>query len=240
MSTGRDPFAELSHHRDPEPDPAVMREAIGRSVDAFVLQRRQSVRKNHAGGWLKRFLPSTRWRVPVGMGAFAVVALVGALPVALHNLPFAPNAAQEAFAPSDAPMAQRERGAAAPARMGARPLPAPAPPQPVEEPMSIFTGEDVRVGFRLSQSELALFLPDLGVEQAIDSRGLVPGEVAEILDAFKLPNRDLVAIRLRVDDTRFWRVYRPVDGAYARDADLTSRLSGVSDRAEARQRLTGG
>ena len=238
MSSGRDPFLELQHHRDLEPDPIVMRETIGRSVDAFVRARRPSP-KTSAGAWLARFYPSARWRAPVGVAVFALVALFVALPVAMHSLPFHPNAGREALAPRDAPMAEVSREPTASARMGARPLPAPAPP-PAEEAISIFVGDGVRVGFRLSPSELELFLPDLGAGRGIDKQILILGEEAEILDAFALSDLDLIAIRLRVDDARFWRVYRLVDGAYVRDADLTARLADASDRAEARQSLAGG
>lgn len=253
MSAGRDPFDELSRHRDPDADPAIMQATIAQSVAAFRARPAHVVPHGGIRAWLHNRLPSAGWRAPVGVGAFAVVAMLVALPVALRTTPPETVTDMEAAPSPDAPSTQAERGAGATRSMGLRPppersralapaqepalAPTPAPAPPPEGPGSVFEGRDVRVGSRLIPSALELFLPDISGERAIDNLALVPGAQAQVLSAFRLPERGLVAISLRVDRARFWIAYRLVDGAYVRDAASTARIGDAPDDAEAQRRL---
>jgi hypothetical protein len=46
-----------------------------------------------------------------------------------------------------------------------------------------------------------------------------------------------VAVRIRVDAARFWRAYRPIDGSFARDQNLSNLIQDAPDKAEAERRL---
>ena len=118
----------------------------------------------------------------------------------------------------------------------------PGPGQRLEEApalVSTFQGDGVIVGSRLSNSMLELTLPDLTGEQVIDSQMILDGEDIEILAAFRIAESDFVAVQLRVNDERFWRIYTLVNGSYQRDVERSELVSDAQDQVEVTRRLTG-
>lgn len=259
MSTPeRDPFEMLPRFVDPEPDPVVMNATIAQSRDAFLRRQHRAVPPGATSWWTwLRRLP--RWLLPVGAGSFALAAAVVMTTGVLQTTPPSNPANGQAVAdgPAVAPpsaeappiLSRGEDAMVADApdqsaqntggvRMGMQPMPRQEPVDSSLVPMSLFDGDDVRLGFRLTPAALLLYLPEISTEAPIDSQGIVPGEELEVLAAFGLPEQDLVAVQIRVDSTRFWRAYRPVNGAYGRDVDLSALILDAPDEAEARRRLT--
>lgn len=257
MSQERDPFEKLARFEDPEPDSAVMRATIVRSRDAFVKQKSGSVQPKPVSwvDWLKQ---SANWLIPAGACIVAMTIAIVVVPsfnagpptsmdqeTAARRLPPAAPSQSPAQSPTQAPSNELARsrdstadrsGTGAGVRMGMRPGQAPAEPPPVQT--SIFQGNDIRIGSRLTSSALELYLPDISGERVIDSQGLIPGDEVEILDAFRITERDIVAIRLRDGSTRFWRIYSPKDGNYTRDPELSKLASDAADKAEVERRLS--
>ncbi len=243
MSPDRDPFDLLAHLPDAEPDPAIMQATIAQSREAFAQRQRPSRTVAQARpGWFDRL---RTWMAPAAIGVVAVVAAIVVAPGVMRQ-PSAPPApagmpADEAppqlsRAPADETVAEAP-AAEPPRRMGMQPPPAPSIAAPEAEQMAIFEGEDIRIGTRLAATGLDLLFPDLSGDQVVDSQPLLPGEEIALLDAFRLPGPDLVAVRFHVDQEQFWRVYRRVEGTYARDAALSELASDAPDAAEARRRL---
>lgn len=238
MSQDRDPFSLLPLFTDPEPDPVVMNATIAQSREAFTSHQARSGRSGRAPqrNWFYWLMPAT-----FGLAAIAVAVVV--VPGLIQTTP-PQNRDVVADLPTPAPSAPPtlSRGGDEPdtgetgVRMGIQPGPGQAPAA-APQLISVFEGENVRIGMRLSANMLELYLPDLTGEATIDSQVILTGEQLELLAAFRLPGEDLVAVQFRVDDTRFWRIYRPVDGAYARDTDLSAVVSDAADQAEIEQRL---
>lgn len=234
----------LTEVKDPDPDPEVMKAVIAQSRDAFERKEaRPPLAKKRPGERLRK---SLQWLTPLAAAGMAVLAIVLIRP-GLMDGPQGDRSRDPVVA--DAPAAHSEpptlsRGANAPAegsvRLGAR-APQGQPNQQIVDPqtlpMSIFAGDGVRIGFRLTPEAVLLYLPDTAPDTPIDSQGLLPGEEVELLAAFALPESDIVAVRIRVDAARFWRAYTATGGALARDAELSALISEAPDQAEATQRL---
>lgn len=252
MSVGRDPFNLLPQFSDPDPDPIVMSATIAQSREAFVRRQSQHSRVQ-AGRWRSWLRRSSVCLAPAGAAALAIVAAIVVVPVMMRTPTESAVSEQVvadglAVAPpvlprdidsmiTDAPdqPAQNSGGA----RLSMQPGPGQSQQaDPHSLPMSIFTGDEVRLGFRLTQSALLLYLPNISTEVPIENQGVVPGEEVEILEAFALSEQDLVAVWIRVDNARFWRAYRPVNSVYGRDARRTAIILDAPDQAEARRRLS--
>lgn len=50
---------------------------------------------------------------------------------------------------------------------------------------------------------LELYLPEITGEAAIDRQAIMAGEEIEVLEAFRMDARDIVAIRFRADESLF-------------------------------------
>lgn len=244
----RDPLTRLPEINDPEPDPVIMNAHIAQSREAFIEHHaRQPRHTKTAPGW------RLQWLLPAGMGALALVVALVVAP-SLIQAPFDEDATtQVAEAPvSPLPSAEapptlsRGGGSDTPeqaeagegVRMGMQPGQPAQQVDPLSLPLTEFPADGVRLGYRQTPSELLLYLPEISTEQPIDSQMVLGGEDVEILAAFALADDEIVAVQLRVDDTRFWRVYRPVEGLYARDSDLSALVSDASDQGEVEQRLS--
>ncbi|MDR7126355.1 hypothetical protein [Pseudotabrizicola sp. 4114] len=235
----RDHLQLLSEVRVPEPDPEVMKAVIAQSREAFEIRKGRSVAKRWLGAPPRI---AFRWLVPAAAGAFAVLAVMLFGPTLLNSpKPGGMGDSRVADAPADsntAPTLSREADAPG-TRFGAQGTQGRQGQQidPQSLPMSVFTGEDIRIGFRLTPESMLLYLPDVAPDTPVDSQGLLPGEEVEILAAFALPAEGVVAIRIRVDDARFWRVYTATDGVFTREPELSALISDALDQAEATQRL---
>ncbi len=253
MTDKRDPFELLPRFVDPEPDPVIMNATIAQSREAFARRQNKAPERAGLALWLRR---SAHWLAPAGIGALAVVVAIVAAPALMRTEPTAPASPEQvADAPSVAPpsspgdttlsrgnnqIADTPAADAAPAdggtRMGMLPggeAPGEAPPQVI----STLEGSNVRIGLRLSTMALELYLPDISGEQTIDTQAIFSGEEIEVLEAFWMEDRDIVAVQFRADDSRFWRIYRPIDGAYERDTDLSALVSDAADQSEVESRL---
>ena len=229
MRQDRDPFELLRNVTAPEPDPVVMQAVIAQSGEAFAHRRDAPPRIN--GSWLSRWLADPLSRLVV-TGA-AAAALVIVLLIAPQIAPTYPDSRGVATRSPAAP------GTDAGTRLGMQPLPGGRPqPAPLPQLISTFQGDGVLIGTRLDATGLEIYLPDISGEQTIDVQGLVPGEQIEILSAFAPQGQDLVAIQIRVDDVRFWRIYQPFDGQYARDPERSRLVSDAPDRVEVERRLS--
>lgn len=246
MSQDRDPFERLQYFIDPEPDPVVMQAVIAQSRKKFA---NRSPSQN-AGGlssslWIRR---SVIWLLPASFAAFA-----GVLMIATYMLQpglgtrTSPDVA-EAPPPSVPRTTELSRGSSTSddqasgdtsRRLGAQPVPngGQTPIDVSPRAVSRFQGDGVVVGTRLDATGLEIYLPDLSGQQLIDVQGLMPGERVEVIDAFAMPDTDLVVIHFAVNDGRFWRVYHPVNGKYGRDPERSRQVSDAQDRAEAERRL---
>ncbi|KKB08661.1 hypothetical protein [Devosia chinhatensis] len=241
MSQDRDPFERLHQVTGPEPDPVIMNAVIAQSRDAFIRNAaRRKTKTSPVLGWLSQ---SGRWLVPAGAGAVALVAALVVAPGLINTSPEAPaDASQVADAPSvTSPTVSRspERSESADGtiRMGVQPGPGQAPTTAAPVIVSVFEGEGVRIGMRMAPTLTEFYLADAPGEPIIDSQVVLTGEELELLEAARLTDMDLIALRMRVDETRFWRVYSPLVGAYARDPDLSEIVSDATDRAEVERRL---
>ncbi|MHA6690907.1 hypothetical protein [Devosia sp. A449] len=247
MSTPeRDPFDLLPQFADPEPDPVVMQAVIAQSREAFA--RRQTRRAAAERGlwdrlraWLR---VSPGWLVPAGIGVFGVVMALAVVPGLMMTSPSGPALDHAvAEAPTAQPPAMSEPGPALlrgdGIRMGAQPGPGGRPIEPDAAPMTIFDGDGVQLGYRVTPAEMLIYRLDADTEQLVDAQPLVPGEQSDIRGAFvtSLGQLDLLGAQIRVDDSVFWRVYRLVDGAYARDLELSALIADAPDQAEAERRL---
>ena len=230
MTGDRDPFDLLPRFVDPEPDPAIMNATIAQSREAFANQHA----RQKPGSWSHWLRNSAAWLAPAGVAAAALTVAIIVAPNLTGIVP-STTANREVVAdrPTDMPTAQSPTQGT---RMGMQPggqAPTASPPMLI----SSFEGTNVRIGSRLSRMGLELYLPDISGEETIDIQGIIAGEQLEILAAFQIPDRNIVAIRLRVDHTRFWRIYRPVDGKYARDTGLSELVTDAADQAEVERRL---
>ena len=253
MTEKHDPFELLPRFVDPEPDPVIMNATIARSGEAFVNHRNNGADRSGLCLWLRR---SANWFAPASIGALAAVLAMVAVPGLLRPGPSTPASTEQVVdAPVVAPPAAREdttlsRGNSqlaeappaddAPAdggtRMGMVPgcaVPGQTPPQVI----STFEGSNVRIGPRLSTMALELYLPDISGEATIDTQAVFAGEEIEVPDAFRMKARNIVAVRFRTDESRFWTIYRPIDGTYARDMDLSALVSDAADQREVSSRL---
>ncbi|SMQ61690.1 hypothetical protein SAMN06295905_0557 [Devosia lucknowensis] len=247
MSQDRDPFELLPRFVDPEPDPVVMNATIAQSREAFLRRAGKAgpVASPGLGTW---FGKSLNWIIPATAGAVALVVAILVVPGLMPDAP-APNRETDLVAdrptpmPSAAPSTSLSRSPEAASdavsgtsSMGVRPLPGqPAPaPQAVD---TIFEGDGVRVGVLTTPSQVELYLPDLSGRTVIDTQAVFAGEDLEILEAALVPAGNLVAVRFRVNDERFWRIYAQASGTYTRDADLSATVSDASDVAEVERRL---
>lgn len=247
MSRDRDHLDLLQYFVDPEPDPVVMQAVISQSREKFVNRRPSLAAKTSSPSLLMRRFAV--WLLPVGVATFAGALMVTAyllqpgLPtdrsrdvIAEVPAPASPNP-NELSRGNDIPSGQapadtsRRLGAQSVPNVGQRPIDA------LPQIVSRFEGDGVVIGTRIDASGLEIYLPELSGEQTIDVQGLMPGEHAEVLSAFALPEPDLVAIRFRVGDVRFWRIYHPVDGKYGRDPERSKLVSDAQDRAEVVRRL---
>lgn len=251
MSDKSDPFELLPQFVDPEPDPVIMNATIAQSREAFTHRQNKAPDRSGLVFWLRR---SANRLAPASIGVLAVVVAIVAAPGLLRTTRTVPtNTEQVADAPVVAPPADTtlSRGntqiADAPpgdatsgdggTRMGMVPGGG-APGQAAPQVVSTFEGSNVRLGLRLSTMALELYLPDISGEATIDTQAIFSGEQIEVLDAFRVEGRDMVAVRFRVNESRFWRVYRPIDGAYARDMDLSALVSDAADQSEVETRLS--
>lgn len=230
MTGDRDPFDLLPRFVDPEPDPAIMNATIAQSREAFANKHA----REKPASWTHWLRNSAAWLAPAGVAAAALTVAIIVAPNLTGTVP-STTANREVVAdrPTDMPTAQPPTQGT---RMGMQPggqAPTASPPMLI----SSFEGTNVRIGSRLSRMGLELYLPDISGEETIDIQGIIAGEQLEILAAFQIPDRNIVAIRLRVDDTRFWRIYRPVDGKYARDTALSELVTDAADQAEVERRL---
>ncbi|MHA6732121.1 hypothetical protein [Devosia sp. A369] len=249
MSTPeRDPFDLLPQFADPEPDPVVMQAVIAQSREAFA--RRQTRRAAAEQGLWDRVCAwlsvSPVWLVPAGIGAFGVVVALAVVPGLMMTPPSGPALDHAvAEAPPAQPPAVSEPGPVLSRgdgiRMGAQPSPSGQLIEPDAAPMSIFDGDGVQLGYRVTPAEMLIYRldTDTDTEGLVDSQPLVPGEQSDIRGAFvtSLGQPDLLVAQIRVDDSVFWRAYRLVDGAYARDSELSALLSDAPDQTEAKRRL---
>lgn len=245
MTRERDPFDRLSEFVDPEPDPVVMKATIAQSREAFIRQRVEQT--GRAGSPVGRWLRQSRgWFVPAGAGAFALVLAVaiglGVMrPVhegtagrdMMADRPQVDAPAEPTTELSRAPSPQSSTGT----RLGAQPAPADQPTNAAPGPVSIVEGDGVRVETRASGSELQFLLPDISGEQVIDSQLLFSGEELTVIGAFRLPEADMIAVEFETAESRFWRIYQPADGVYARDQELSALVSGAVDRTDIETRL---
>lgn len=252
MTGERDPFELLPRFVDPEPDAVIMNATIAQSREAFLRRQNNTPARSGLSSWFRR---SAIWFAPAGMGAVAIVMAIVAAPGLMRTPPTAPATERVADAPSVAPpaspgetslsrgdtqLADAPSADAAPAsggtRMGMLPggqAPAALPPQVI----STFEGSNVRIGLRLSTMALELYLPDISGEATIDTQAIFAGEEIEVLEAFRIEARDIVAIRFRTNESLFWRIYRPVDGDYVRDMDLSAQVSDAVDQRDVESRL---
>lgn len=246
MSQDRDPFELLRYFVDPEPDPVVMQATISQSREKFANRRPYQRRKTSSPSvWIRR---SAIWLLPA---SFAMVA--GLLMISTYTMmprlgtETSPDVADAPPRPEprstelsrgpDIPADQAPAGTSR--RLGAQSLPSggQTPIDAGPQTVTRFEGDGVVVGTRLDATGLEIFLPDLSGEQAIDVQGLMPGEQFEILQAFAMFETDLVAIHFGVGEARFWRIYHPVDGKYARDPDRSKLVSDAQDRTDVERRL---
>ncbi|MFN7089005.1 MAG: hypothetical protein ACK4P4_00375 [Allorhizobium sp.] len=247
MSRDRDHLDLLQYFVDPEPDPVVMQAVISQSREKFANRR-----PSFAGGVNSPSLLMRRfafWLLPVGVATFAGALMVTAYllqpglrtdrsrdVIAEVPAPAAPN-------PTELSRGQDSPGGQAPAdtsrRLGSQSVPnaGQTPIDALPQIVSRFEGDGIVIGTRLDATGLEIYLPELSGDHTIDVQGLMPGEHAEILSAFALPQSDLVAVRLRVGDVRFWRIYRLIDGNYGRDPERSKLVSDAQDRAEVERRL---
>lgn len=244
----RDPLTVLPQIEVPEPDPVVMNATIAQSREAFIEhQARRSRRPKKAPGW------RLQWLLPAGVGAMALaVALVVApgliqaplyddAPTQVADAPTPPMPSPEApptLSRGDAPVTAEDAAPSGGVSMGIRPGQPAQQVDPLSLPLTEFPADGVRLSYRQTPSELLLYLPEISTERPIDSQMVLQGEDVDILAAFALADEDVVAVQLRVDDTQFWRVYRPDDGIYARDSELSALVSDAPDQAEVERRLS--
>lgn len=252
MSQTRDPLELMPRFIDPEPDPVIMNATIAQSREAFTNRK---PRTSHAGSMplADRFRRSARWLVPAGSMAVALVVVIAVAPGLLGTSPerMADQEVAEtttAMPPTSTTMSRGNNQVAdMPAdesrrsRMGMTVPPATGetPIARLPQVISSFQGDGVRLGLRLDVEALEIYLPELSGEKTIDAQSVLPGETVEILSAFMVPDSQLLAIQIRVDDVRFWRVYHLVDGTYARDPQRSTLVSNAADRAEVERRLGG-
>lgn len=248
MSQDRDHFELLRYFVDPEPDPVVMQAVISQSREKFANRRPSFANEtNSHSPWMRRF---ALWLLPVGVATFA-----GALMVSTYLLQpgLGTDTNRDVIAEVPAPGAPKSTELSrgndmladqAPAdtsrRLGAQSVPSDGQEaiETVPQIVSRFEGDGVIIGTRLDTTGLEIYLPDLSGEQTIDVQGLMPGEHAEILNAFAQPEKsDLVAIHLRIGDVRFWRIYHLVDRKYGRDPERSKLVSDARDRVEVERRL---
>lgn len=247
MSKDRDHLELLPYFVDPEPDPVVMRAVISQSRENFVNRRTSLAGKVSSPSLLmRRFV---FWLLPVGVATFAGGLMVTAyllqpgLPTDRSRDVIAELPAPASPAPTELSRGSDIPGGQAPAdtsrRLGAQAVPngGQRPIDALPQIVSRFEGDGVVIGTRRDATGLEIYLPELSGEETIDVQGLMPGEDAEILGAFALPASDLVAIRFRAGDVRFWRIYHRVDGKYGRDPDRSKLVSDAQDRAEVERRL---
>jgi len=249
MSTDRDPFELMPRFADPEPDPVVMNATISQSRDAFA--RRRPARQGNGFSISDWFRQSANWLMPAGLGVAALaLALVVAPGLLQTNLGSGTDRDVVADLPTPASpnSTTLSRGEDLPAdaappntgtRMGMQPGPGvnQVPAAPLPQTVSSFEGDGVVIGTRLDAEAMEIFLPELSGEQTVDVQSIMPGEEIEILAAFATPSSDLVAVRFRVNDVRFWRIYHLMDGKYGREAELSQRVSNAADKAEVERRL---
>lgn len=224
MSAARDPFSLLRDLPEPQPDPVVMNAVIAQSAEAFsrregAAAQGKSVRRANGFGWFSWLLPAAC----AALGLFAGVALAPLLGPGMQ-------APQSETAMAEAPADEV-------VRMGAQPGPRLGPPPAGSSMVTYFDGDAIRIGARFAANTLALFLPELGGDAVIDQQPMAPGEEIEILGAFRMTDPDRVAVRLRVNDLRFWRIYTPAAGSYARDTELSALVSSAEDEAAVRDML---
>lgn len=251
MSGNRDPFDLMSRFVDPEPDPVIMNATIAQSREAFI-KRMAETHQADSMSLAQWFRQSARWLVPAGATALALFAIIVVSPNLIGTSPDRMAEQQVADSPGVAPSAptelsrSRDQVADMPAeestgrRMGVTVPPGAetAPVEPLPQVLSNFEGDGIRLGLRLDAEALEIYLPELSGERTIDAQSVMPGESVEILSAFLQPESTLLAIQIRVDDVRFWRVYQLVDGIYRRDPERSTLVSNAIDRAEVEQRLT--
>lgn len=253
MTDQRDPFELLLRFVDPEPDAVIMNATIAQSREAFVRRHNNTPRRPGLAVWLRQ---SVSLLAPAAMGTVAIVAVIVAAPSLLRTPPTAPVTERVADAPSVTPPASsnetvlsrgdNQSADAAPSdigpanggtRMGMQPGPQ-QPGGPPPQVISTFQGSNVRIGLRLSTMSLELYLPDISGEATIDNQALFAGERLEVLEAFRMEERDIVAIRFRATESLFWRIYRPVDGVYARDMELSALVADATDQDDVESRLS--
>lgn len=247
MTQDRDPFELLPRFVDPEPDPVTMNATIAQSREAFLRAQGRAVRHppESFSVWVRQ---SVSWLIPAGAGAVALVAAVVVAPSLTPTTPLGtpdePVIADQSDArtpdqPIQAEPAVPTGTQGGGVRMGMQPAPgqAGAGTSVARERTIFFDGADIRVETRMAASTLELYLPDIAPDTAIDSQVVLTGEDVSVVGAFQTTDSDIVAIQLSVNDEAFWSAYRPVDGIYTRDADLTALISDAADEAEARQRL---
>lgn len=250
MSGDRDPFELMPRFVDPEPDPVIMNATIAQSREAFTSRKAVSAHGSPVS-LAQWFRQSARWLVPAGAMAIALIAVVLVMPSLTVTSPDQVANQQVADRPpaSALPSTSLSRGnqqvADAPAgestgrRMGMT-VPPPAgqaPIAPLPQVVTSFAGDGVQLSLRLDAQALKIYLPELSGEPFLDAQSVMPGETVEILSAFLQPDGGLMAIHFRVDDVRFWRIYRLTDGTYERDPPLSTLTSDAADRAEVERRL---
>lgn len=247
MSRDRDHLVLLQYFVDPEPDPVVMQAVISQSREKFANRRPSFAGEVNSPSLLMRRFAF--WLLPVGVATFAGALMVTAYllqpglgtdtnrdVIAEVPAPPEPN-------PTELSRGNDSPGGQAPAdtsrRLGAQSVPnaGQTPIEALPQIVSRFEGDGIVIGTRLDTTGLEIYLPDLSGEQTIDVQALMPGEHAQILDAFAQPESDLIAIHLRAGDVRFWRIYHLVDGKYVRDPELSKLVSDARDRAEVERRL---
>lgn len=246
MSKERDHLDLLQYFLDPEPDPVVMQAVISQSRERFANRRPSLASEENSPSFLMRFV---FWLLPVGVATFAAALMVTAyllqpgLPTDRSRDVIAELPAPASPDPSELSRGSDIPGGQAPSdpsrRLGAQAVPngGQRPIDALPQIVSRFEGDGVVIGTRRDATGLEIYLPELSGERTIDVQGLMPGEDAEILSAFALPASDLVAIRFRVGDVRFWRIYHLVDGKYGRDPERSKLVSDAQDKAEVERRL---
>lgn len=248
MSPNRDPFELMARFVDPEPDPILMKATIAQSRAAFASRAMVRARPNSVLDWLRQ---SSSWLAPVGVAAAAftlVVMLAPALNPASQTVPAdreivadrpisAPPAGETTLSRGSGQLAiappsnSGNRMGMTQSSTGQRPI------EKLPQLISFFEGDGLRIGLRLDVEALEIYLPDISGERTIDAQNVMPGEQIEVLAAFAQPDKGLIALQIRVDDVRSWRIYRLIDGNYGRDPERSTRVSNAPDRAEVERRL---
>lgn len=249
MTARQDPFALLNDLPEPQPDPVIMNAVIAQSAAEFSRRRTEANRPRN-----RPFFPPSSmlaWLVPAGCAAFGLVAGIALAPLmgptvqvdrsgemVVADAPPSPVELPPTLSRGEPAPDADVPGAGAVVRMGAQPGPHLGPPPAQSAMVTTFDGEDIRVGARFTATTLDLFLPDLSGDAVIDQQGMLPGEEIEILAAFHETEPDRVAIRLRVNEQSFWRVYEPENGAYARNVALSARVASAQTSADVRTLLS--